>query len=153
MANHVRTQIRDAAVTAMGSLSTVTSSNIFKARPDEHDLQTSQLPAIIVYTDAEDVEAGTLNQSGRRLIRTMQLMVRGLVKATGDTDATLDTINKEVEAALASDPTFVGKAKDCLLIRVEKDRNAEGEKPIAHVEMTFEVEYHTAAGVPDVALA
>lgn len=152
MPNHVKTQLRDAAVTACTSLTT-TGANVFAARPDERPLKDTELPALTIYTDEESEEMGTLAAAGRRIIRTLELRVRGYAKSTSDIDATLDTITKEVEVALAADVTLGGKAKDLWPVSQVKDRDADGEKPTAFVEMVFVVEYHTAQGVPDVALA
>lgn len=152
MADHAKTQIRDAAATACAAL-TSTGANVFKARPDERPLQEGELPALCIYTDEEDIEVGTLGRSGRRLIRTLELRFRGSAKSTGDLDKTLDNITKEVEAAIGADPTLGGKCKDAYPIAVRKDRDAEGEKPASWVEIVFSVEYHTAQGTPDAALA
>lgn len=153
MANHVRTQIRDAVVTAVTSLTT-TGANVFKARPEEKPLQASELPALIVYTDDESDEAGTLQRTGRRIIRTMRLKVRGYAKSTGDLDATLDTIDKEVETAIDGSSSVRALCKELYVESVQKaPQEAEGEKPVGMVEIAYFVEYHTAQGSPDAALA
>lgn len=154
MADHVKTQIRD-AVAASGVLGnlTTTATRVFKARPDDLPLQSTELPALCIYTDEEEIELGTLSRSGRRLIRRLQLKVRGYVQASGDIDKSTDTITKEVETAMAADVTLGGLAKDIEPISVTKGQDAEGETPVAWVELLYIVEYHTAQGTPDAALA
>jgi hypothetical protein len=150
MAAHIKQQIRDAAVTALTGLTT-TTTKVFAAR--EFPLQAANLPGICIYTDNEEQEPGTLQRSGRRIIRNLELMVLAYVADTGDIDATLDTIAKEVETALAADVTLGGLAKDLLPVSQVKERDAEGETKAVSVAMLFNVEYHTAQAAPDVALA
>ncbi len=157
MADHVKTQIRD-AVAASGVLGnlTTTGARVFLARPEEKPLQAAtptELPGLCIYTDEEELELGTLSRSGRRMIRTLQLKIRGYVQASGDIDKSTDTITKEVETAMAADVTLGGKCKDLWPVSVTKGQDAEGELPVAWVEIMFTVEYHTAQGAPDAALA
>lgn len=153
MADHVKTQIRDAAASACTGLTT-TGANVFKARPDERPLQDTELPGLIIYTDQETEERiSKLANGDFRIAHVLELRVRGYAKSNGDLDKTLDTITKEVEVALAADQTLGGKAKDLVPAAQVKDRDAEGEKPASYVEMIFNVEYHTAQTAPDVALA
>lgn len=153
MPNHIKTQLRDAAVTACTSLTT-TGANVFAARPDERPLKDTELPALTIYTDRESQErASRLANGDYRIVRQLELRIRGYAKSTGDIDATLDTIAKEVEVALAADITLGGKAKDLVPLEQMKDITAEAEKPTAYIEMIFLVEYDTAQSAPDVALA
>jgi len=152
MANHVKTQIRDAAATACTSLTT-TGARVYKARPDDRPLQASELPCLLIYTDEEVQEVATLGGPTRRLTRMLDLMIDGIAAGSGDIDATLDTIAKEVETALAADATLGGLAKDLYPTRQEKERDAAGETPAHRIRMTFAVEYHTRQNAPDAALA
>lgn len=150
MADHVATQIRDAAVTALTGLTT-TGARVFADR--EYPLQTSNLPGLCIYTRNETEEPITFKGATRRLQRTLELLVVAYAKTIGDLDKTLDTIRKEVETALAADPPLGGLAKELWPQACEKDVDAEGDKPVGVATMVFHVEYHTAQNAPDTALA
>lgn len=152
MANHVRQQIRDAAVNALDSLTT-TSTRCYGGRPRSRPLQEADLPALLVYTNEEESEpvSGTLGQ--RRIARAVQLVVHGYARGTGDIDGTLDTIAKEVEVALAADPTLGGLCKDLYLTSTAKESDPEAAQPTFEVVLTFTAEYQTREDAPDAALA
>lgn len=152
MADHVRTQIRDAAVDALDALTT-TSTRCFAARPGTRPLQDSDLPCLIVYTNDESSEAVSGQMATRRLERRLELMVRGYAKGTGDIDKTLDTICAEVETALAADPTLGGKAKDLVLDSTAKEDDEDVEQPTWRVTMRWLAEYSTREAAPTAALA
>lgn len=152
MADHVRTQCRDAAVAALTGLVT-TGSDVYKGRAKTRPLQETDLPALLVYT-TETEASGEADQRGqRRMVEVCSLVVEGHAQGTGDVDATLDTIEKEVRAALAADPTLGGKAKDLIFSGSAKDDEAEAEQPTWVIRMTFTIEYHTRETTPDVVLA
>lgn len=152
MADHLRTQIRDAVVTAVTGLAT-TGANVFAARPGTRPVQTSELPALLVYSNDTDSEPSSGQRGSRRFEHVAELLVLGLAAGTGDVDRTLDTIEKEVRAALEGNPTLSGKCKDLWLERAEKEHDEEAEQPTWLVRMTWRCEYHTREGVPDAALA
>ena len=153
MADHVRTQIRDKVKDLLDALTT-TSTRCYAARPSSRPLHT--LPALLVYTNGEDINLASGQRGARRLERPLDLVVEGYVAESGasaDPDKTLDTINKEVEVALAADPTLTGLVKDLYLLRIEKEQDEEAEKPTWMIRMTFYCEYHTRETAPDAALA
>jgi hypothetical protein len=152
MADHVRTQCRDAAVTLLTSLTT-TGANVFAGRPESRSLQTTELPGLLVYTNETEAEDAAGQIGSRRMVELCQLMVEGVAQGTGDVDKTLDTIEKEVRAALAGAPTLSGKAKLVTFTGSEKEHDAENEQPTWRIRMNFTLEYHTRETAPDTALA
>ena len=112
MADHLRTQIRDAVATLVTGLTT-TGARVTKGRPESRPLQAaSDLPGLLVYTnETETDEDGLSGQIGsRRIAQVCSLVVDGYAAGTGEVYETLDTIEKEVRAALAASPTLSGKA-------------------------------------------
>lgn len=152
MANHVRTQIRDAAVNALDALTT-TSTRCTGGRPKSRPIAESELPCLLVYTNEEESEPVSGQMGLRRMSRSVQLLVHGYAQGTGDIDATLDTIAKEVEAALMADPTLGALAKDTYLVGTVKDSDPEAKQPTWEVVLTFTCEYSTREASPDAALA
>lgn len=152
MADHVRTQCRDRAKTLVTGLLT-TGANAFAGRPESRPLQETELPGLLVYTNDEESEMVSGQQGTRRKSRACELMIHGFAQSTADVDAVLDTIAKEVEAALEADPTLNGKAKDVYHTGTEKQSDPEAKKPTAEVVLKFTCEYHTREGTPDVPLA
>lgn len=154
MADHVRTQCRDAAKALLDDLVT-TGENCTAGRPGTRTLQESELPHLLIYTNEEELDPGegSGTRGARRKVHSCQLMVRGVVAGTGDVDKTLDDIDKEVCAALEAAPTLGGLAKDLYLTGVLKEDADAGEQPVWTITLTFTCEYHTREGAPDVALA
>jgi hypothetical protein len=148
VAYHLRRQIRDAVVAALGGLST-TGSNVFGSRVTP--LQDANLPALLVSTPAEDVEIASMG-ANRTQERTLQLVIEACVKAASGYEDTVDQIVKEVEQAFAAAPTLGGLCKYMQLRKIETELSGEGEKPVAVATMTFDVPYYTALNAPDVAL-
>ena len=148
MANHIRQQIRERVGTTLTGLTT-TGSNVFQSRV--FNLEESNLPAIIIYTKSE---AGELLEMGssRTLQRNLSLVVEAYVKAISNFDDTIDTIAKEVEAAMAADVTHNSLARDTFLESTEINYNGEGDQPLAVMEMTFNISYLTTEADPDTAL-
>lgn len=152
MADHIRTQIRDAVVAAVTGLTT-TSTRVHAARPGTRPLQGSELPALLVYTNDTEVEdiAGTLGS--RRLAHVTEVVVEGYAKGTGDTDKTLDTIEKEVRVAIETAPTLGAKCKTITLTAAAKEDADDTDQPTWRIRLIWRCEYHTREGVPDAALA
>ena len=147
MPNHVRQQIRERIGTTLTGLTT-TGSNVFESRV--YPLEDSKLPALIIYTKSEEsmpIEIG----SNRTMERSLTVNIEGYVKANSNFDDTVDTICKEVETAMATDTTLNGLAKDSFLETTEIEFNAEGEKPVGYVTMSFKVDYYVLESSPDVA--
>ena len=147
MADHVRQQIRESIGTTLTGLTT-TGSNVFQSRV--YPLEDSNLPALLIYTKVEEsmpIDIG----AARTMERNLTVNIEGYVKANSNFDDTIDTICKEVETAMASDVTVNGLAKDSFLEATEIEYNAEGEKPVGYVTMSFKVDYYVLETSPDVA--
>ena len=148
MANHVRQQIREKIGATLTGLTT-TGSNVFESRV--YPLENANLPALIIYTKEESSEPIVIGTQ-RVMSRELSVVVEGYAKATSNFDDTIDTISKEVEAAIAADRTLDGLAKDTYLESTEIEFNAEGEKPLGYVSLTFLTNYYVKENAPDVAV-
>ncbi len=148
MANHIRQQIREYFGTTLTSLST-TGSNVYESRV--YPIENSKLPALVIYTKSETSEPIVIG-TDRVMSRELSVVVEGYAKATSNFDDTIDTISKEVEEAIAADRTLGGLAKDTYLESTQIDFNAEGEKPLGFVSLTFISNYYVKEKNPDVAV-
>jgi|TARA_S200002703_G_scaffold29788_1_gene25694 hypothetical protein len=148
MANHIRQQIREKFGTTLTGLTT-TGSNVFESRV--YPLENASLPALIIYTKSETSEPIVIGTQ-RLMSRELSVVVEGYAKATSNFDDTIDTISKEVEAAIAADRTLDGLAKDTYLESTEIEFNSEGEKPLGYVSLTFLTNYYVKENAPDVAV-
>ncbi len=148
MANHVRQQIREYFGTTLTGLTT-TGANVFESRV--YTLQENTLPSLVIYTKSETSEPIVIGVD-RVMSRDLSVVIEGYVKATSNFDDTIDTISKEVEEAIAADRTLGGLAKDCYLESTEIEFNAEGEKPLGYVSLTFLTNYYVKETNPDVAV-
>lgn len=151
MADHVRTQIRNALANLLATLPT-TGENVFRAtgRP----IPESQLPAIIVGVGGESITAATVH--GPDLLeREVDLTITAVVMATDDLDDTIDTIVKDVEEKLNETGTadLLGgllKLNDFSEIsEIEIDNT--GKKPVGRLIMTRRGLYYTSADDPTTA--
>ncbi len=146
---HVRKQIRDAIETAVTGLAT-TGANVFGSRV--YPIEVSTLPCLAVYTSEESIEHLTMNRGSRETQRVLNVVVAGVAQAAANLDDTLDTIIKEVETAIAADPTLGGIARDCMLTEIAIEMDASGEKPTGTARMTWTTVYHVAENAVETAL-
>ena len=137
--SHVRQQIRDAFVTALTGLTT-TGANVFGSRL--YDLEPGDLPALLIYTTAEESAPDTLTRP-RGVARELSLTVEARAKGVSGVDNTLDTICAEVENAIGADPTLGGGAHDAFLTSTEIVFDTDGDTPHAQASLTFSVMYRT----------
>ena len=147
MADHLRKQIRDAAVTALTGLTT-SGARVFENRT--HELQDVNLPGLRIYTNDGASKVGS---SGVKRIRerSVELVVECCSKKSSGMDDELDAMIKEVEVALDA-VGAIPAAKSVDPGREEIDMGGEAEKEIGVARLTFVVTYQTARGAPDVAL-
>ena len=141
---HVRQQLRERAATTLTGLST-TQSKVYQSRI--YPLGSANLPGLLVYTKSEDSEVVTMS-GVRTVFRNLFLVIEGYVKAVSNYDDTVDTIAEEVETALGNDVTLNGLAKNSYLISTNIEYQGEGEKPVAVVSMTYNIEYMTIENAP-----
>ena len=148
MANHIRQQIREYFGTTLTGLTT-TGSNVYESRV--YPIENTKLPALVIYTKSETSEPIVIG-TDRLMSRELSVVVEGYAKATSNFDDTIDTISKEVEEAIAADRTLDGLAKDTYLESTEIEFNAEGEKPLGYVSLTFLTNYYVQETNPDIAV-
>lgn len=148
MADHVRNQVRDAAVTALTGLTT-TTTHVSANR--DRSLQSADLPGLRIYTGSESVSLLSLGGSRTRE-RVLELVVEACAKSNSTVADTIDDICKEVETALDNDNTLGGKCKWIEPAGFEFELDGEADKTIAVGRMTFTVHYYTRKGAPDVSV-
>lgn len=148
MADHLRKQIRAAAVTTLTGLST-TSTRVYDSRA--RLIQNADLPCLRVYCDDEAIENVTMGPSRERR-REMTLVVEGVLKANTNVDDSADQIAKEVEVALDGNNGLGGLVKWIEPKSIAIEFSGEGETIVAVVKMQFQITYYSAKGAPDVAL-
>lgn len=148
MADHVRTQIRGAVVTALTGLTT-TGSSVFGSRV--YPLETASLPALLV--SAQQEESALIEMSAPSLVeRRLTLQVIAVARGTITVEDTLDQICKEVEIALAMPcAALQGKAKSIELSSTEIEVDGAAEQVSGRAVMRFEVVYYVEQNAPDVA--
>ncbi len=155
MANHIKTQIRDAFVTLVTGLPT-TGARVFKDR--EHPLAEADMPGMRVYTTDERMNDSLDNQSTDAATpylqkREISLVCEVLAKANSALDDTLAQAQKEIEAAIATNPTLGGLAK--LHCRLQQATTAVGyntEVAAGQSMLTFRVTAYTMSNAPDIAI-
>jgi hypothetical protein len=99
------------------------------------------MPGLCIYTSSEQIEALTIKPP-RGLIRSLEVSVEAYVESAVADDV-LDTIATEIEAAMATDITRGGNAKDTKLTSFEAEFAGEGEKPVVVGRFIYEILYST----------
>lgn len=146
MAAHVRQQIREAAAALLTGLAT-TGAHVFQSRV--YPLQDADLPALRIYA-TEEVSDPVGIHAPKLLERRLTLVIEACAKAGADLDDTLDTIAREVEAALGAAPTLSGTAHDAWLSGTGIEFSGEGELPMGVARLSYTVLYFTASTTPDI---
>lgn len=146
---HARRAIVNAAAAACAELQT-TGSRVYPGRT--RPLDANGEPHLLVYARQEQSASATMKGPERKLLRRLNLVVEGVDSATTDTDALVDQIAAEVEAALAADNTLGGLAKDLELASTEIVTSGDdAERRLVVIRLTFVVTYLTAANDPTAA--
>jgi hypothetical protein len=150
MADHVRRQIRDAAVALLTGLNT-TGNRVFATRV--RPLQDAELPALCVYASGEVSEIDSMGNSAgaRGLSRELILRVEAHVRSFESLDDSADDIALEVETTLAADKTLGGLVKD-LQLRSTEIGFAEGDRLVAGMRMAWRARYRTRETTPGAAI-
>jgi len=146
MADHLRKQIRAAAVTALTGLTT-SEGRVYDSK--YYPMQDTDLPGLRVYTNDQAIEQETIVANPLEA-SILQLEVECCAKANTSADDTLDQMAKEVQIALAGVQTMAG-AKHVHIRSMEAERAGEGEKALGVLRLTFEVLFKSAQNAPDVA--
>jgi len=135
---HVRQSIRSNIETTLTGLTT-TGSKVYASRV--YPIQSAGMPGLCIYTSSETIEAQTIKPP-RGLIRSLEVSVEAYVE-NANADDTLDTICAEIEAAMTTDLTRGGYAKDTRLVSFEAEFAGEGERPVVVGRMQYEILYST----------
>lgn len=145
MADHVRKQIRDALAAALTGMAT--ASTVFVGRV--HPLETDDVPAVNVMTEAEEI---SIDSKGGKLSRDLSAAVEGHAMAAAGLIDILDAIAKEVEAAVAAAGDLGGLVKAITLESTEVDMTGDGQQSAGFVRLVYAINYVTSEAAPDVAL-
>jgi len=153
MAEHVRARIRDAVVAVLRG----TVPNRMRVYPMRRmPLQAEQLPALLVYTLAEDAAVETMS-GPRFMARDLDLVVEGVAQDNDDLEAELDRLAVIIETRLGAalnDPasTLRGLARAGGLVRTEigmRPPQSPDEAGTGHIVTTFRVNYRTRSDNPE----
>jgi len=142
MTTHVRQQIREAAATVVGNLTT-TGTRVHQSRMRARE--AAALPCLLVETHSEQVADANV---GELQERELELTIRGFAKATADLDDTLDDIALEVETAMAGSPTLGGKCTGQELRGIRVVFDDDTDKPVGSIALDYRITYFTQAGTP-----
>ena len=85
------------------------------------------------------------------LMRTLELSIRCMAKATADLDDTLDTMLAEVEAALYEE-TLGGTVKSLDPVSIDVAMDDSTDKPVGVLTARYQATYFSHAGTPGTAL-
>jgi hypothetical protein len=135
---HKRKLIRDRLKTILTGL-TPTGTNVFVSRV--YPLDAASLPGLLIYTDEEASEPGAMRRSLDRIVNGK---IQGHVKpAAGAIDDDLDAIAEAVEAAIEADSKLGGLAIFTSLESSTMEFDAESDKPVGIITMTYQIHYRT----------
>jgi hypothetical protein len=148
MADHVRKQLRDAIATTLTGLPT-TGAHVFKSRV--YPLQDADLPGIVIRNRYETSTPLTIDEP-RTLDRVVQFDIVAVAKMDANLDDMLDTMCKEIEAALTMPLAAISAlARTIALQSTSFDLQGTAEKKAGMATLLYEVNYFTKENAPDVA--
>jgi hypothetical protein len=136
---HVRQSIRENVETTLTGLTT-TGSRVYASRV--FPLAADKLPGLAIYSSDESTEYVTTGLP-RTQLRTLSINVEAYVRGNSNYDDSLDTICSEIEAALYTDGTRGGYAKDTKITAMDSEFSGDGDQPVARATLRVEVEYAT----------
>lgn len=149
MADHIDKQVRDAATTLLTGLAT-TGSRVYKSRV--YPLQDTDLPGLRIFVDGSEIANATIGGANRHQERQLTLVVEFVGRAIASYDDNADASKKEVETAIANSNTLSGTVKYAQLVRIDTDRDGDGDQVVIVTRMIFECLAYTAMNAPDVPL-
>lgn len=144
---HVRQQIRVALVTLLNGLAT-SGSRVFKNR--NLVLLDTELPALVITTNGEQI--GLVDVNNLILERTLSINIIAKAKAAANIDDVLDTMAKEVEVRMATDPTLGGLCKDVVLSAIDPVIEEGEETPAGEIVLQYQANYYTQASAPETSI-
>lgn len=153
--SHVRAQIAAALAARLTGLAT-TGARVHVARPDDMEIASTALPALLIYADSESVSASpTIFAWPNRLERVIEVRVIALAEDGGTIEATLAQILDEVESALhasAADAQLGGLLPAGLhLAAVDIDRDSSPERTVGRMTTVWTGIYYTYSNAPGTA--
>ena len=155
MPDLVEKQIRDVLVTKLKGLAT-TGQNVFSYR--FYAVPNNKLPALLIYTNEEDIEHVTMGLGSRRKAHQLEVRIEVVAKQANDVEDKIATIYKEVITVLEADPTLNdlltagASIKDLVNTGNTKETEEDAEQPAITGIMTWRADYHTQEGAPDVSI-
>lgn len=146
MSDHIRKQIRDAAVAALTGLAT-TGANVFSGRISP--LRESERPALIVFLTGDDADFDA-QVAGLTEARTGQLRIEGVAQANDTILDVLDQIALEAEAAICGNAALLAllmlpPAPPSSQIVLE-DASGAGAVRLGSIVLSFPIQYRTRYG-------
>lgn len=146
---HVRTQIRDAVVSALTGLSQ-TGDNVFSSH--KFPMSKKNLPGICVYTGDESSEVISITATGTKLQRILEISAEVYIKEVTNIDEEVDDISVEIEKAIDSDGTLSGLTKSIFPSEFGLELDKEAEKPVAVATLRFNAVYEIIKSNPELAV-
>jgi hypothetical protein len=140
--SHVRAQLRAAVVAALASV----AASVMQTRT--YSVSDDDLPAVLVFTNAEDVTGQTIN-ANPTIEREVRLTIQILGHASTNLDEQLDDLAVAVEKALAAG-VLVGGATVSLAYQGAEWEWDSPDVPRGAMTMTWIGKIYSAAGSPDV---
>lgn len=150
MANHVRHQLRTAALAALTGLTT-TGARVHASSVYPLNELTSGGPGLRIFTQSEAAEVASL-ELPINYQRDISLVVEACAKAATGFDDVADQVCKEVEIALEPGLTIGGKVVYPTYAGAEIELDGDGEQPVAVARMTFTCTLFATGAQPDVPL-
>ena len=146
---HMRQQIREAIVTALGTLSTPTL-NVFDSPP--RATQEADLPAASVFTADESIDYISKTYGTRTEMRDLSVTIDCQVQQNAGFMAELDTITLEIEKLFAGNLLNVSSVdliKKMNLTNISTGATGEGQKVIASAKLVYLVNYSIIENDPE----
>ena len=142
---HAIQQINDAIMVKLTGLAT-TGNNVFSGRV--YALERNEVPCLLVSTGDETSQYDGFG-GPRRLDRRVDLLVECVASVNSSLEQTLNTIQSEVEVALAADTKLGGTVMDVAYSGRTKFLSGDGEKKFGVMRLTYTIAFQTDEGSPD----
>ena len=148
---HARKQIRDGAVSVIGTL-----ASIGKPAEASRIYNIKTLPQVLIYTTDETVEVDTIG-SPHQQERTLDLNVEIYIENKKINDSTelddlIDQAALEVEKAIEADKSLNGTVRSLYLDSTNIAFNREGDSQHGTAKLSYIVTYFTQSDAPDIIL-
>lgn len=145
---HIRTQIRTAAVAALTGLAT-TGARVKSGRVLAIDPEKSSGPILLVACGNEKEILRSSQNNPHEQTRELELLIRGIAKATATLEDTLDQIALEVEQALAGASALRTMMQDLALVSIHTGIDESMEKPAGVILLTYTGHYYCRSNTPN----